>query len=102
MCGWTAAPVGYLASLKTRWKSAELSYDAHLRGRPDLEHNHFIRQGHHHTFQYRQFWPAMLKFSGRKTPTKICVHGFMTVNNGEKMSKSRGTAWTRSNTWRWA
>ena len=33
----------------------------------------------------------MLKFSGRKTPTKICVHGFMTVNNGEKMSKSRGT-----------
>jgi len=33
----------------------------------------------------------MLKFSGRKTPTRICVHGFMTVNNGEKMSKSRGT-----------
>jgi methionyl-tRNA synthetase len=33
----------------------------------------------------------MLKFSGRKTPTKICVHGFLTVNNGEKMSKSRGT-----------
>ncbi|RZI64577.1 MAG: methionine--tRNA ligase subunit beta, partial [Variovorax sp.] len=37
------------------------------------------------------FWPAMLKFSGRKTPDKICVHGFLTVNNGEKMSKSRGT-----------
>ncbi|RYF69703.1 MAG: methionine--tRNA ligase subunit beta, partial [Comamonadaceae bacterium] len=32
-----------------------------------------------------------LKFSGRKTPDKICVHGFLTVNNGEKMSKSRGT-----------
>ena len=37
------------------------------------------------------FWPAMLKFSGRKTPDRICVHGFLTVNNGEKMSKSRGT-----------
>ena len=37
------------------------------------------------------FWPAMLHFSGRKTPDKIHVHGFLTVNNGEKMSKSRGT-----------
>ena len=34
---------------------------------------------------------SMLKFSGRKTPDKIHVHGFLTVNNGEKMSKSRGT-----------
>ncbi len=36
------------------------------------------------------FWPAMLKFSGRKVPTKIHVHGFLTVQH-EKMSKSRGT-----------
>jgi methionyl-tRNA synthetase len=33
----------------------------------------------------------MLKFSGRKVPDRIHVHGFLTVNNGEKMSKSRGT-----------
>jgi methionyl-tRNA synthetase len=33
----------------------------------------------------------MLKFSGRKVPDKVFVHGFLTVNNGEKMSKSRGT-----------
>ncbi|WP_201522706.1 class I tRNA ligase family protein, partial [Klebsiella pneumoniae] len=32
-----------------------------------------------------------LKFSGRKTPDAVFVHGFLTVNNGEKMSKSRGT-----------
>ncbi|MEO6281019.1 methionine--tRNA ligase subunit beta, partial [Roseateles sp.] len=37
------------------------------------------------------FWPAMLHFSGRKTPNHVFVHGFMTVNGGEKMSKSRGT-----------
>ncbi|HSB99693.1 MAG TPA: methionine--tRNA ligase subunit beta, partial [Burkholderiaceae bacterium] len=37
------------------------------------------------------FWPAMLHFSGRKTPDKVFVHGFITVNGGEKMSKSRGT-----------
>jgi methionyl-tRNA synthetase len=33
----------------------------------------------------------MLHFSGRKTPDNVFVHGFLTVNNGEKMSKSRGT-----------
>jgi methionyl-tRNA synthetase len=36
------------------------------------------------------FWPAMLKFSGRKVPDNIFVHGFLTVR-AEKMSKSRGT-----------
>src|SRR5690606_1914580 len=33
---------------------------------------------------------AMLKFSGRKIPDMLHVHGFITVS-GEKMSKSRGT-----------
>ena len=32
----------------------------------------------------------MLSSAGFRTPTKICVHGFLTVN-GKKMSKSRGT-----------
>jgi methionyl-tRNA synthetase len=32
----------------------------------------------------------MLHFSGRKTPSHVWVHGFITVS-GEKMSKSRGT-----------
>src|SRR5690606_41442925 len=36
------------------------------------------------------FWPAMLADAGFRTPTRICVHGFLTVN-GKKMSKSRGT-----------
>ena len=36
------------------------------------------------------FWPAMLRFSERKTPTNVFVHGFITAS-GEKMSKSRGT-----------
>jgi methionyl-tRNA synthetase len=36
------------------------------------------------------FWPAMLYSANLRTPTKICVHGFLTVN-GTKMSKSRGT-----------
>jgi Methionyl-tRNA synthetase len=65
---------------------------------PNLEQYHFI--GKDIITFHTLFWPAMLKFSGRKTPTKICVHGFMTVNNGEKMSKSRARASIRSSTWR--
>ncbi len=35
------------------------------------------------------YWPAMLMAAGVKTPDKIFIHGFFTVD-GEKMSKSLG------------
>ena len=85
---WLDAPVGYLASLKNLLNQRGEDYDAYMAN-PDLEQYHFI--GKDIITFHTLFWPAMLKFSGRKTPTRICVHGFMTVNNGEKMSKSRGT-----------
>ena len=85
---WLDAPVGYLASLKNLLNKRGEDYDAYMAN-PDLEQYHFI--GKDIVTFHTLFWPAMLKFSGRKTPTKICVHGFLTVNNGEKMSKSRGT-----------
>ena len=85
---WLDAPVGYLASLKNLLNQRGESYDAYMAD-PALEQYHFI--GKDIITFHTLFWPAMLKFSGRKTPTKICVHGFLTVNNGEKMSKSRGT-----------
>ncbi|MDH0200979.1 methionine--tRNA ligase [Comamonas aquatica] len=85
---WLDAPVGYLASLKELLDRRGEDFDAYMAD-PNLEQYHFI--GKDIITFHTLFWPAMLKFSGRKTPTKICVHGFMTVNNGEKMSKSRGT-----------
>ncbi len=85
---WLDAPVGYLASLKNLLNRRGEDYDAYMAD-PALEQYHFI--GKDIITFHTLFWPAMLKFSGRKTPTKICVHGFLTVNNGEKMSKSRGT-----------
>lgn len=85
---WLDAPVGYLASLKNLLNQRGEDFDAYMAD-PNLEQYHFI--GKDIITFHTLFWPAMLKFSGRKTPTKICVHGFMTVNNGEKMSKSRGT-----------
>ena len=56
---------------------------------PRLEQYHFI--GKDIVTFHTLFWPATLHFSGRKTPDNVFVHGFRTVNNGEKMSKSRGT-----------
>ncbi|MDN4591578.1 methionine--tRNA ligase [Xenophilus aerolatus] len=99
---WLDAPVGYLASLKNLLDKACIEVDIddntsepsgmsleRYMAQPELEQVHFI--GKDIITFHTLFWPAMLKFSGRKTPDRICVHGFLTVNNGEKMSKSRGT-----------
>ena len=85
---WLDAPVGYLASLKNLLEKRGENFDAYM-AQPGLEQHHFI--GKDIVTFHTLFWPAMLKFSGRKTPDKVHVHGFLTVNNGEKMSKSRGT-----------
>ena len=85
---WLDAPVGYLASLKNLLDKRGVDYEAYMAN-PALEQYHFI--GKDIVTFHTLFWPAMLHFSGRKTPTNVFVHGFLTVNNGEKMSKSRGT-----------
>jgi methionyl-tRNA synthetase len=85
---WLDAPVGYLASLKNLLDKRGENYEAYMAN-PALEQYHFI--GKDIVTFHTLFWPAMLHFSGRKTPNSVFVHGFLTVNNGEKMSKSRGT-----------
>ena len=90
---WLDAPVGYLASLKDLLQKrgevkTDADFDAYMAN-PALEQYHFI--GKDIVTFHTLFWPAMLHFSGRKTPNNVFVHGFLTVNNGEKMSKSRGT-----------
>ena len=80
--------MGYLASLKNLLDKRGEDYDAYMAD-PLLEQYHFI--GKDIVTFHTLFWPAMLHFSGRKTPDNVFVHGFLTVNNGEKMSKSRGT-----------
>ncbi len=85
---WLDAPIGYLASLKNLLTQRGEDYDAYMAD-PQLEQYHFI--GKDIVTFHTLFWPATLKFSGRKVPDSVFVHGFLTVNNGEKMSKSRGT-----------
>jgi methionyl-tRNA synthetase len=84
---WLDAPVGYLASLQALLVQQGLDFEAYLAD-PALQQVHFI--GKDIVTFHTLFWPAMLKFSGRKTPDFVYVHGHLTVS-GEKMSKSRGT-----------
>ena len=64
---WVDAPIGYIASL-SNWCAARGERLEDWWDNPDAE----------------------LHSAGFKTPTKVFVHGFLTVN-GEKMSKSKGT-----------
>lgn len=84
---WMDAPIGYISSsvewgrrhnvtLDQLWKSAQTRIE------------HFI--GKDIVYFHTLFWPAVLRSVGFQLPSKIHVHGMLTVN-GEKMSKSRGT-----------
>ena len=78
---WVDAPIGYIASLKNLGR-----FD--MWNDPGAELYHFI--GKDIIRFHCLFWPGMLHAAGFKTPNKVFVHGFLTVN-GEKMSKSKGT-----------
>jgi len=84
---WLDAPIGYIATTKNWCKTKGMNFDDIWRGK-NFEIHHFI--GKDILYFHTLFWPAMLMVSGFSTPTKINIHGFLTVN-GEKMSKSRGT-----------
>src|SRR3979490_2687143 len=85
---WLDAPIGYLASLKNYCERKRLVFADFVRPDSDVEMIPFI--GKDIIYFHTLFWPAMLKFSGYKTPDQVNVHGFITVS-GDKMSKSRGT-----------
>jgi len=85
---WLDAPIGYLGSFKNFAARRGLDFDAFTRSDAAADMIHFI--GKDILYFHALFWPAMLKFSGYRTPTKVYAHGFLTVD-GQKMSKSRGT-----------
>ena len=85
---WLDAPVGYMASFKNLCEKKALDFDSYWLPGSDAELYHFI--GKDILYFHALFWPATLKYAGYRTPTKICVNGFLTVD-GQKMSKSRGT-----------
>ncbi|MFS1524812.1 methionine--tRNA ligase [Microbulbifer sp. 2304DJ12-6] len=85
---WLDAPIGYLASLKNYCDHNGRDWLEYWRKDSAAEVYHFI--GKDIVNFHALFWPAMLNSAELRTPSKVCVHGFLTVN-GKKMSKSRGT-----------
>ncbi|MGM8227274.1 methionine--tRNA ligase [Cellvibrio sp. ARAG 10.3] len=85
---WLDAPIGYIASLKHYGDQHGIDWQDYWKPDSTAEVYHFI--GKDIVNFHALFWPAMLHSAKLRTPTKICVHGFLTVN-GTKMSKSRGT-----------
>ena len=85
---WFDAPIGYIASTLQWCKANGQSLDDWWKN-DAVEIHHFI--GKDITYFHTLFWPGMLKAAGYNLPTKVRIHGFLTVN-GEKMSKRKGTA----------
>jgi methionyl-tRNA synthetase len=89
---WFDAPIGYLAATDEWCAKHGEAFEAWWRrptpGGPAAEIHHFI--GKDITYFHTLFWPAMLEAANLALPTKVRIHGFLTVD-GQKMSKSRGT-----------
>jgi len=87
---WLDAPIGYMASLKNLLATRnDFSFDEFWNAEATTtEVHHFI--GKDIINFHCLFWPALLTASGFRRPTRVHVHGFVTVD-GTKMSKSRGT-----------
>ncbi len=84
---WFDAPIGYIGSTQQWCDANGEKLDDWWRS-DSTEIHHFI--GKDIQYFHTLFWPAMLKTAKYSLPTKVHIHGFLTVD-GEKMSKSRGT-----------
>ena len=84
---WFDAPIGYIATTQQWCNTHGEELDSWWKN-DQCEIHHFI--GKDITYFHTLFWPGMLHTAGFNLPTKVHIHGFLTVN-GEKMSKSKGT-----------
>jgi len=87
---WLDAPVGYIASTANYCKNTKRKTEDYWKPKNPKDSKIIHVIGKDIIYFHFLFWPAMLMNSGFKTPDKMVVHGFLTVNK-EKMSKSRGT-----------
>ena len=80
---WLDAPIGYFASFKNlAGKRGDIDVAAFTEAGPaaaaGTELIHFI--GKDILYFHALFWPAMLHFAGYRSPTQLCVNGFLTVD----------------------
>jgi len=85
---WMDAPVGYMSASKEYCKANSISWQDFWKPGQDTELYHCV--GKDIVYFHALFWPSMLKTAGFRLPSKLWIHGMLTVN-GTKMSKSKGT-----------
>ena len=90
---WFDAPIGYIAATDKWCQLNDQDLQSWWKAEPGREDDqveivHVI--GKDIVYFHCLFWPAMLHASGYTVPSRVQVHGWLSIN-GEKMSKSRGT-----------
>ena len=87
---WLDAPIGYIATTEKWAKDTGRAPNAlaYWAEDADAEIVHVI--GKDIVYFHALFWPAVLKVAHLKRPSRLVVHGHLTVD-GTKMSKTRGT-----------
>ncbi|MCW5196747.1 class I tRNA ligase family protein, partial [Buchnera aphidicola (Pemphigus obesinymphae)] len=84
---WLDAPIGYMSTFENLCKKRKnLNFDEFWNKNSNCELYHFI--GKDIVYFHTLFWPAILEASGFRKPTKIFVHGYVTIH-GNKLSKSK-------------
>jgi len=84
---WFDAPIGYIGAT-AEWCLAHGERLEDWWRNDATEIHHFI--GKDIIYFHTLFWPAMLRVAEYNLPTRVQIHGFLTVD-GAKMSKSKGT-----------
>ncbi|VFP78925.1 Methionine--tRNA ligase [Candidatus Erwinia haradaeae] len=93
---WLDAPIGYISTFKSLCnKNENINFEEFWKQKSNTYLYHFI--GKDIIYFHSLFWPAILSGSNLRLPTKIFVHGYLTIN-GTKMSKSRST-FIKARTW---
>ncbi len=83
---WFDAPIGYIAATREWCDQTGENFDSWWHS-DESEVHHFL--GKDIQYFHCLFWPAMLKTAGFRLPTRVHIHGFLTVD-GQKMAKTRG------------
>jgi methionyl-tRNA synthetase len=84
---WLDAPIGYISNTERFLRRRGGAAADYWAEEAESEIWHFI--GKDIIYFHALFWPAMLAASHFKLPSRLVVHGMLSVK-GEKMSKSRG------------
>ncbi|CAL1328950.1 Methionine--tRNA ligase [Candidatus Providencia siddallii] len=90
---WFDASIGYMSTFKNLCDKKNINFDEFWNKNSKLGIYHFI--GKDIVYFHSLFLPSILDGSDYRKPTKLFVHGYLTIN-GKKMSKSRGTFITAS------